>query len=177
MVYSFVVEYLHKCKKGVILVNNSVDWKAIKAEYIAGGISYQKLAEKYGVSFSTLSHLAKREKWTDLKQKACEKEDMDLANSIGKKNAKKSAKIDRLVDRLLDMVSERLESLVIEGKDVKSIASALKDLKELKGIKDKLDVKEQKARIRKLEKEAQGDAMTNSDVRVVMDDSLEDYSK
>ena len=135
-------------------MNNSVDWKAIKAEYIAGGTSYQKLAEKYGVSFSTLSHLAKREKWTDLKQKACEKEDMDLANSIGKKNAKKSAKIDRLEDKLLDMLDVRMEGLVVEGKDVKSIASALKDLRDLKGIKDKLDEKEQKARIRKLEKEA-----------------------
>ena len=138
-------------------MNNSVDWKAIKAEYIAGGTSYQKLAEKYGVSFSTLSHLAKREKWTDLKQKACEKEDMHLADSVGKKNAKKSAKIDRLVEKLLDIVEFKLESLIIEGKDVKSIASALKDLKDLKGIKDKLDVKEQKARIKKLEKEAQDD--------------------
>ena len=158
-------------------MNNSVDWKAIKAEYIAGGIGYKKLADKYGVSFSTLSHLAKREKWTDLKQKACEKADMDLAKSIGKKNAKKSAKIDSLVDRLLDIVGEKLEALIIEGKDVKSIASALKDLKELKGIKDKLDLKEQKARIRKLEKEAEADEKTDNNVNVVMDDGLEEYSK
>ena len=158
-------------------MNNSVDWKAIKAEYIAGGISYRKIAEKYGVSFGTLYKVAVRENWTDLRKQTGDKTDTVLAEIIGERNAKKSAKIDRLADRLLDMVSERLESLIVEGKDVKSIASALKDLKELKGIKDKLDVKEQKARIRKLEKEAQGDAMTNSDVRVVMDDSLEDYSK
>lgn len=158
-------------------MNNSVDWKAIKAEYIAGGIGYKKLADKYGVSFSTLSHLAKREKWTDLKQKACEKADMDLANSIGKKNAKKSAKIDSLVDRLLDIVGERLEALVIEGKDVKSIASALKDLKELKGIKDKLDVREQKARIRKLEKEAEEEQKEDKSIVIEIGDNLEDYSK
>ena len=158
-------------------MNNSVDWKAIKAEYIAGGTSYQKLAEKYGVSFSTLSHLAKREKWTDLKQKACEKEDMDLATSIGKKNAKKSAKIDRLVEKLLDIVEINLESLVIEGKDVKSIASALKDLKDLKGIKDKLDVKEQKARIRKLEKEAEDDTREDKEIKVVIESNLDEYSK
>lgn len=158
-------------------MNNSVDWKAIKAEYIAGGTSYLKLAEKYGVSFSTLSHLAKREKWTDLKQKACEKEDMDLATSIGKKNAKKSAKIDRLVEKLLDIVEIKLESLVIEGKDVKSIASALKDLKDLKGIKDKLDVKEQKARIRKLEKEAEDDTREDKEIKVVIESNLDEYSK
>lgn len=157
-------------------MNNSVDWKSIKAEYIAGGISYKKLADKYGVSFSTLSHLAKREKWTDLKQKACEKEDMDLANSIGKKNAKKSAKIDNLVDQLLDIVAERLESLVVEGKDVKSLASALKDLRELKGIKDKLDEQEQKARIAKLQKEAQEEKEDN-EIRVVIEGGLDEYSK
>lgn len=157
-------------------MNNSVDWKAIKAEYIAGGIGYKKLADKYGVSFSTLSHLAKREKWTDLKQKACEKADMDLANSIGKKNAKKSAKIDGIVDRLLDIVGERLETLIIEGKDVKSIASALKDLKELKGIKDKLDLREQKARIRKLEKEAQEEQKEDNRIIVEIGDDAEEYS-
>ena len=157
-------------------MNNSVDWKAIKAEYIAGGTSYKKLADKYGVSFSTLSHLAKREKWTDLKQKACEKEDMDLANSIGKKNAKKSAKIDSIVDRLLDIVGERLEDLIIEGKDVRSIASALNDLRDLKGIKDKLDEQEQKARIRKLEKEAEPEDKNDNVIVVEMGDGAEEYS-
>lgn len=135
-------------------MNNSVDWKAIKAEYIAGGIGYRKLAEKHGVSFSTLSQMAMREKWTDLRKKANDKTDTVLAETIGKRNAKKSAKIDMLVDMLLDRIGERMDAFLVEGKDVKSIASALKDLKELKGIKDKLDVKEQKARIRKLEKEA-----------------------
>ena len=39
-------------------MNNSVDWKAIKAEYIAGGISYQKLAEKYGVENTVITNFA-----------------------------------------------------------------------------------------------------------------------
>jgi cytidylate kinase len=144
-------------KKGDSFVNNSVDWKAIKAEYIAGGIGYRKLSEKHGVSFSTLSQIANREKWTDLKRKANDKADTVLAETIGKRNAKKSAKIDMIVDMLLDRICERMDDLLIEGKDAKSLASALKDLRDLKGIKDKLDVKEQKARIAKLEREAQDD--------------------
>jgi cell division protein YceG involved in septum cleavage len=120
--------------------------------------------------------LAKREKWTDLKQKACEKEDMDLANSIGKKNAKKSAKIDSLVDKLLDIVEYKLETLITEGKDVKSIASALKDLRDLKGIKDKLDEQEQKARIRKLQKEAEEEKTDNS-IIVTIEGGADEYSK
>ena len=147
------VEYLHKMQERSNLVNNSVDWKAIKAEYIAGGIGYRKLAEKYGVSFGTLSKIAMRENWTDLRKKACEKTGTVLAERIGKRNAKKSAKIDDLADRLLDKMEE-LVDILIDGRDLKALASALKDLKEVKGIKDKLDVKEQKARIRKLEREA-----------------------
>lgn len=31
-----------------------IDWNAIRAEYIGGGISQRKLAKKYGVSDTTL---------------------------------------------------------------------------------------------------------------------------
>lgn len=158
-------------------MNNSVDWKKIKAEYIAGGIGYRKLAEKHGVSFSTLKEMARREKWTDLKEKANHKADTILAEKIGKRNANKSAKIDKLVDMLLDRLCERMDDLITEGKDVKSIASALKDLRDLKGIKDKLDEKEQKARIRKLEKEAQEEDNTGHEIRVTIEGGLEEYSK
>ena len=158
-------------------MNNSVDWTAIKAEYIAGGIGYRKLAEKYGVSFSTLSQLAMREKWTDLRKKASDKADTELAKTIGKRNAKKSVKIDRLVDMLLDRIAERMDALIVEGKDVKSIASALKDIRDLKGIKDELDEKEQKARIRKLEKEAQPEERQDNEIKVTIECGLDEYSK
>lgn len=157
-------------------MNNSVDWKAIKAEYIAGGIGYRKLAEKHGVSFGTLSKIAMRENWTDLRKKACEKTGTVLAETIGKRNAKKSAKIDDLVDMLLDKIGERMDALIVEGKDVKSIASALKDLRDLKGIKDKLDVKEQKARIAKLERDAQAEEKEDNRIVVEIGNDAEEYS-
>ena len=157
-------------------MNNSVDWKAIKAEYIAGGIGYRRLADKYGVSFSTLSKVATRENWTDLRKKACEKTGTVLAETIGKRNAKKSAKIDTLVDMLLDRLIDRMDDLLVEGKDAKSIASALKDLRDLKGIKDKLDVKEQKARIAKLEKEAKAEEKEDNRIVVEIGNDAEEYS-
>jgi cytidylate kinase len=153
-----------------------VDWKVIKAEYIAGGIGYRRLAEKYGVSFGTLSKIAMRENWTDLRKKACEKTGTVLAETIGKRNAKKSAKVDTLVDMLLDRLIERMDDLLVEGKDAKSIASALKDLRDLKGIKDKLDVKEQKARIAKLEREAQAEEKEDNRIVVEIGSDAEEYS-
>ena len=41
------------------------NWDAIKAEYLRGGISIKKLAEKHGVSFDTLKKRANREAWGD----------------------------------------------------------------------------------------------------------------
>ena len=41
-------------KRGVIQNETGVNWRKIKAEYIAGGISQRALSEKYGVPFGTL---------------------------------------------------------------------------------------------------------------------------
>jgi hypothetical protein len=46
------------------------DWKKIKAEYIKGGISYRKLADKHKVPFGTLTRIAGNEKWGELKRKS-----------------------------------------------------------------------------------------------------------
>jgi cytidylate kinase len=164
-------------RKEYFLVNNSVDWNAIKAEYIAGGIGYRRLAEKHGVSFGTLSKIAMRENWTDLRKKACEKTGTVLAETIGKRNAKKSAKIDMLVDMLLDRLAERMDALLVEGKDVKSIASALKDLREIKGIKTEADIREQNARIKNLERQIAADGAESKPITVVLAGDTDKYSK
>lgn len=44
-------------------IENRIDWNAIRSEYIGGGISQRKLAEKYGVPWPTLRDRASREKW------------------------------------------------------------------------------------------------------------------
>ena len=47
-----------------------IDWNAIRAEYIGGGISQRKLAKKYGVSDTTLMKKANTEGWHKLREKA-----------------------------------------------------------------------------------------------------------
>ena len=159
-------------------MNKSVDWNVIKTEYIAGRTSYRKLAEKYGVSFSTLSHIAMREKWTDLRQQTSDKTDTKLVESLGKRNAKHSAKIEALADKLLDKIGELMDSIIVEGKDIKSIASALKDIKELKDIKSEADLREQEARIAKLQREAEDrDEDTSKEVIVTFADEISKYDK
>ena len=50
-----------------------VNWRKIKAEYISGKESQRALAEKYGVSRSTLIRRANKEHWTQ-KRKAADTE-------------------------------------------------------------------------------------------------------
>ena len=47
-----------------------IDWNAIRAEYIGGGISQRKLEKKYGVSDTTLMKKANAEGWHKLREKA-----------------------------------------------------------------------------------------------------------
>ena len=131
-----------------------MDWKRIKAEYIAGGTSYRKLAEKHNVSFSTLRKVAAKEKWTDLRNKAGAKTDTKIVDSVSDKNAKKAIKIDKVADKLLNKISTMIDT-VHDTQGIKHISSALKDIKDIKGYKSAIDLEEQKARIKNLEKQAQ----------------------
>lgn len=47
----------------------TVDWERIRAEYIAGGTSYRKLADKYGLSVDAIKRRAGRDKWCEERTK------------------------------------------------------------------------------------------------------------
>lgn len=132
-----------------------MDWKKVKAEYIAGGTSYRKLAAKYGVSFSTLRDIAIREKWTDLKAQAHNKSVTKLVESIGEQNGTYEVSVNAVADKLLNKITEMLTLDCLNSQSVKHLTSALKDIKEVKGIKSNIDLKEQEARIAKLQKDAE----------------------
>ena len=131
-----------------------MDWKRIKAEYIAGGTSYRKLAEKYKVTLSALRNVAEKEKWVDLKAQAQHMSDTKLIEQISDDAVEKTISIIDVADKLLTKISEVIDT-VGTTQDIKHISSALRDLKEIKGIKSDADMREQEARIKKLQKEAE----------------------
>jgi hypothetical protein len=135
-----------------------VDWKKIKAEYIAGGTSYRKLATKYGVPRTNLERKAKEEKWTELRRQAEVKAEAKIVNAISEKSAKIDDKYFRLVDMLLDKAEELIVTTPIwQPTTLKELATTMKYLKECKGVKSDADMREQEARIAKLQKEAEAD--------------------
>lgn len=152
-----------------------MDWKKIKAEYIAGGISYRKLAEKHGVSFNTLKTRAKEEQWYELRQQKDLKTTTKIVETISNNEAKKATDLSDLADKLLAKISEVIEK-VENTKDIKNLTSAIKDLKEIKGCKSEADIREQEARIKKLQKEAERDDDTTNEIEVVFKAGEEDWN-
>ena len=153
-----------------------MDWKRIKAEYIAGGTSYRKLAEKYGITLAVLRAVAEREEWVKLKAQAQHKTNTKIVNAVSDKAAKKAVSIMDVADKLLDKISELMDAVPLDTQSMKHLTSALKDLKEIKGFKSDADMREQEARIRNLEKQAEADNNDN-EVKVIIEGSLDKYSK
>lgn len=95
-----------------------MDWELIKAEYIAGGTSYRKLAEKYDVKLSALRNVAEKEKWVELKTQAQHKTNTKIVNSVSKKKAKKAVdklkRVSDLTDKLLDKLEQAISELDVQ---------------------------------------------------------------
>ena len=64
---------------------SGVNWSKIRAEYVKGGISQRKLAEKHGVSINTLIKKANVEKWSTQRD--------ETYNKITKKVQQKTANV------------------------------------------------------------------------------------
>jgi hypothetical protein len=152
-----------------------LDFKRIKAEYIAGGTSYRKLAEKYNVPFGTLRRVAKQEAWTQKRAQVEHRVNTKMVETIIENETQKAVDIVDVADRLLGKIKEVLE-VVTTTQDIRHLTSALKDLREIKGIKSEADIREQEARIAKLQKEAETEEKTN-DIVVNIAEEAEEYSR
>ena len=154
------------------------DWKRIKAEYVAGGTSYRKLAAQFDVSLTTLQRIAKKENWIGLRQQAEDKADTKIVDSVSRKNAEIDDKYYRIVDKLFAKAEEVIDTTPIwQPTTIKEMATAIKYLKECKGLKSDADMREQEARIAKLQKEAEAGNEEAEDITVTLKGDIDIYSK
>lgn len=144
-----------------------MDWNIIKAEYIAGGTSYRGLAKKYNVSFTTLTRTAQRENWVGLRKQAEDKAETKIVNVVSEKKVKIDDRFYRLVDSLMQKAEETIANTPVWTVNaLKEMSTALKYLKECKGVKSEIDLREQEARIKNLEKQAMADSNELQEIHV-----------
>ena len=142
------------------------DWKKIKTEYITTNTSYRKLAEKYGISYQTICRRSQAEQWSEQREQHTNKTVTRTLDAISRKQVDRAAKLISVSDQLLDRVQELVEmgsELLVAPQNLKHISGVLKDIKEIQMIRSDADLREQEARIKKLQKEAEQED-TNTEV-------------
>ena len=161
--------------------NTLVDWKKVKTEYITTNISYRDLAKKHDIPFNTLQCRAKKENWVELRKRH---QDNIVAKSVEKAEENaidyKSAiydlayKVATQLNELTDI--HTLAGLVKMGIKPRDITGAIKDLEDALHIKSMADMREQDARIKNLQKQANDDDAPK-EVKVHILGDANDYSK
>ena len=132
----------------MIKIANRINWEEIRAEYIGGGISQRKLADKHGVSADVLMQKANREHWKQDRDKAISKgiaksqqKAADAISSNAETAARIKAKLLRKLEREIDLLPDKIgsDSSVTEvtkkkntkGQPVRSITSTAFKLRDL----------------------------------------------
>ena len=154
------------------------DWQKLKKEYVKGGVSYRQLAEKYRVSFSQLQKIAAKEKWRDLRKKTERKAEEKMVDSISDQRAEFSEKIYEAADILLEKLIEQVEkSIMIPAAAMRQYTASLKDLKDIKDIRSDADMREQEARIAKLEREAAAEDRSTKEIEITFSAGEEEWNE
>lgn len=121
-----------------------MNWRKIKAEYVAGGISQRALAEKYGIPWGTLRRRATKEAWNakrkDAEQKAIQKTAQKTAEIVADNAAiceriktKLLLRLDAMVDQFpqgnaqeIRIKGDGLET-IFRMRDIAAVYAALED--------------------------------------------------
>lgn len=163
------------------------DWNAIEADYLATGMSYPRLAKKWGVSISTLKKRAMKGKWAErctrtakesekkvvvrLKpepepkmepQQEPEPEPYEVINMeelCTELRAQRARKMIEATDALMDRVINALDLIAPDNTyALMTLVRSLKEIREMQGLnRSALDIEEQQLRIQKLKREARAE--------------------
>lgn len=126
----------------------AVDWLTIKTDYLNGGGSYRKLAEKYGVNKDTIALRAKKENWRKEKDihsdriqtKTIEKTEDKISDALSEEAAAKVRIRTRLIRMAENWINDHCEVIEDTG-DFRRIVQSCVDLgiMEVEASKEALD--------------------------------------
>ena len=96
----------------------AVDWLKIKNDYINGGGSYRKLADKYGVSTKSITKHAKDENWHELKidqeNKTSTRVLQETAEVRVQQEVKRMERLLSISDKMINKIERAVEELDLE---------------------------------------------------------------
>lgn len=87
------------------------NWSAIKAEYIAGGISQRKLAAKYGITYPTLRSRAEADHWKEERDNQERRNLAEASQKVASAVATNAAKLEKAKGLAIDRLIKALEQM------------------------------------------------------------------
>jgi hypothetical protein len=103
-----------KVREGRRLAKVKPDWIKIRTEYETTNISYRKLADKYNVSFKTLSPRAKREGWAKGKKETQDKIREKTGQKAIEKISDDNSKINALCNELTLLALQKAKIVLVD---------------------------------------------------------------
>lgn len=159
-----------------------MNWSKIKTEYITDeSSSYRKLSKKYNVSYTAISNRAQAENWVELRNQYNIKTTSKSIDAIADEQVERARRLKTVADKLLKKIEDavddaNMQELLKNKNALKQLTGALKDIKDIQMIRSEADDREQNARIRSLEKQAEKGEETTQTIQVVFTDN-EEYGR
>lgn len=131
------------------------DRKKLMKKYIGGGYSYASLARENKISESTVKRWAREDGWAAKKAEADAKAALKMVDSAAEDKAGVVAGVVEIANTLLQKLAIALEQEPeeMEPARFRQYTGALRDIQEITGDRCKLDEKEQRARIAKMQQD------------------------
>ena len=106
-----------------------MNWRKIKAEYIAGGISQRAIAEKYGISQATVERRAKKEKWTTKRREAEGKSIEKVTEKTAEVVADNAVVLERIKSKILAKVEKMVDAYDTDATEYSTVKKTTKGKK------------------------------------------------
>lgn len=153
-----------------------VNWEKIKTEYITGDISQRKLAEKYGVPYSTVRDRAQKDSWFKERKKSRQKV---VSKSVQKVEAKQVRiaskeltlldKIEKHLDRAISDVDQFNRYIVTEqvGHGMTETSEQMYSKADMRALKDAMQVLAMVEKMKQERLDRAADHEKSMEVRIV----------
>lgn len=157
------------------------DWigqrKQLKDKTITKSI--EKLSQKTADKLSRVADLT--DKLLDKLEQAIEELDIQLYKDVEKTKEieyNNTLRPDKPTKEIIHEKEKVIEvKTIVDRSGLKAIASSLRDIKEIQMLKTELDMREQEARIAKLQKEAEKEEDTVNEVEIVFKAGPEEWNE
>lgn len=158
---------------------DEIKLEAMRTEYISSNpkTSYRKLGEKYDECYRTIARIGKEEDWEGLRSQTLHKTVTKTVEKISDTISDRAVAMVEVADLILVGMKKGIVAFEeLPPSAAKNYSDALEKLKGIYMIRSEEDIEEQKARIAKLQKDAQ-DEDKNKTITITLEGDLSRYAQ